>query len=93
MAVRPIKEDEDDEDDDVEVEDSVCVQAECEKIEAEKERKVQRLGDPRRPTQTEVEDHNRTHLPYRNWCPHCVQGKGKDLDHRKAARGERFKRV
>ena len=23
----------------------------------------------------EVADHNLTHLPYRNWCPHCVTGK------------------
>ena len=50
---------------------------------------MQKLTDPRRPTQAEVDDHNRTHLPYRNWCPHCVQGKGKDLDHRKSAEEER----
>lgn len=36
------------------------------------------------PTQTEVEDHNITHMPYRNWCPHCVRGRGKDLDHRRS---------
>ena len=30
------------------------------------EREVKRLGDPRRPTEAEVEDHERTHLPYRN---------------------------
>ena len=48
-----------------------------------------REGDPRRPTQVEVEEQNRTHFAYRNWCPHRVQGNGKDLDHRKAADEER----
>ena len=52
-------------------------------------RAVKKLGDPRKPTQMEVEDHERTHLPYRNWCAYCVMGKGKDLDHRKAIEGER----
>ena len=76
---------EDDDDDDVEVECSVCAQTEGEQIEAEKARKMQRLRDPRSPTQTEIENHNRTHLPHRNWCPYCVQGKGTNLDHVKAA--------
>ena len=82
MAVRP-------EDSDEEVGAAVSLGIEGEKIKAEKEQKVQKLTDPRRPTQAEVDDHNRTHLPYRNWCPHCVQGKGKDLDHRKSAEEER----
>ena len=43
-----------------------------------------RIGDPRLPTEKEVEEHNLTHVPYRNWCPHCVRGLGKDLDHRKS---------
>ena len=53
------------------------------------EREVKKLGDPRKPTQEEVVLHERTHLPYRNWCYHCVPGKGKDLDHRKSAEEER----
>mgnify|MGYP001254926542 CR=1 FL=1 len=52
-------------------------------------REVKRLGGPRRPTEMEVEDHERTHLPFRNWCSHCVKGKGKDLDHRKSIEEER----
>ena len=39
---------------------------------------------PHSPTQDEKEKHNVTHLPYRNWCPICVQAKGKEDDHRKA---------
>ena len=47
------------------------------------ERVVMDLVDPRRPTAKEVEEHERFHLPYRNWCPICVQAKGRDADHRK----------
>ena len=36
------------------------------------ERRVKELVDPRKPTAKEVEEHERTHLPYRNWCGVCV---------------------
>ena len=42
------------------------------------------MGDPRLPGTQEVEEHNLTHVPYRNWYPHCVKGRGKDLDHRRS---------
>ena len=38
--------------------------------------------DPQLPTKEEVEEHNLTHLPFRNWCPHCVRGAGRSADHR-----------
>ena len=61
-----------------------------ERIKAPKEeRTLKKLADPRLPTQKEVEEHNRTHLPYRNWCPHCVRALGHDLDHRKSVEEER----
>ena len=47
-------------------------------------REVRRMIDPRRPTKQEVDDHELTHVPYRNWCPICVRAKGKELDHRKS---------
>ena len=53
------------------------------------DRMVKKLTDPRKPSASEVEDHYRTHLPYRNWCPHCIRGKGKDMDHRKSAEEDR----
>ena len=37
--------------------------------------------DPVQPTRCEVIEHNLTHLPYRSWCPHCVNGHGKTLPH------------
>ena len=33
------------------------------------------------PTPQEVQEHNLTHLPYRNWCPICVRGKGRTTNH------------
>ena len=36
---------------------------------------------PYTPTQQEVLEHNLTHLPYRNWCPICVRGKGRTTNH------------
>ena len=87
MAVSPDEEEEsDDEDELVELRGG----AEGVQIKAEKEDgKLKTITDPRKPSDREVEDHNRTHLPYRNWCPHCVKAKGKDLDHQKAPDTER----
>ncbi len=31
---------------------------------------------PVRPSQAVIEDHNVSHLPYRNWCDPCVEGRG-----------------
>lgn len=41
-----------------------------------------------RPTIEEVEDHNLTHLPFRNWCVFCVEGKAQDDPHRRTAKQE-----
>ena len=29
------------------------------------------------PSRQEVEEHMKTHIPYRSWCPHCVRGKAR----------------
>ena len=43
---------------------------------------VRKLRDPRLPTQEEVDEHYvRGHIPYRDWCPICVQAKGKGQYH------------
>ena len=60
------------------------------RLEADRdEQVVRKLPDPRLPSQKEVEFHELTHLPYRNWCPVCVRCRGRDLDHRKAVDEER----
>lgn len=85
-AVRPEEESESEGGDEV-VESMGAV---GEKIRAEKgDDKVKIMADPRRPTEKEIEHHNLTHIPYRNWCTLCVQAKGKDLDHRKDVREHR----
>ena len=44
------------------------------------------VGKPKtagyKPSPAEVEEHNLTHLPFRNWCEACVRGKAKDEPHR-----------
>lgn len=30
----------------------------------------------------EVEEHSLTHLPYRDWCRHCIRGRGREWPHR-----------
>ena len=32
------------------------------------------LADPYVPTQAEIDEHNKTHLPWRSWCQCCVGG-------------------
>ena len=46
------------------------------------ERKVVKVLDPRQPSEEERRTHNLTHLPYRNWCEHCVKGRGREADHK-----------
>ena len=38
--------------------------------------------DPGMPTQSEVDDHNVDHLPFRSWCVSCVEGKATGEQHR-----------
>ena len=42
-------------------------------------RVVKKILDPMLPSRAEVREHDLTHLPYRNWCPHCIKGNGKEL--------------
>ena len=39
-------------------------------------RNPRRLPGPKMPSREEVEQHYLTHLPFRNWCQYCIQGKG-----------------
>ena len=36
---------------------------------------------PKQPTPQEILEHNVTHLPYRSWCPICVQARGRQNNH------------
>ena len=53
-------------------------------LEVEEEAREPRvLRDPGAPTEAETERHNVTHLPFRSWCPACVEGKARDKLHKK----------
>ena len=45
------------------------------------ERTSRGLQDPLQPTQRQIDDHDRTHLPFRNWCPWCVKAKAREAAH------------
>ena len=52
-------------------------------VEAEEESQpVDTLPTPNMPTQSERDDHDLTHYPYRSWCKHCVEGRGVEMGHR-----------
>ena len=42
---------------------------------------VPRVRDPGEPTQQEWDDHIKTHVPFRAWCPHCVRGRDRNAPH------------
>ena len=46
--------------------------------ESEEAREPKTLRDPGAPTELEIGQHNVTHLPFRAWCPSCVEGKARD---------------
>ena len=52
-------------------------------------RKTLKKGNPRQPTEEERREHEMTHIPFRNWCRHCVRGRGKEEDHRNMGEEER----
>ena len=40
------------------------------------------------PSSQEVQEHMKTHIPYRSWCAHCVRGRGRNDPHRSGGGGE-----
>ena len=52
-------------------------------------RKVKKVHDPKLPMEEEVKEHFLSgHMPYRNWCHHCVRGRGRERDHGKKGEDE-----
>ena len=49
--------------------------------EEEEAEQVQRLPTPDAPTLSEILDHRVTHVPFRAWCPDCVEGRGREFGH------------
>ena len=38
---------------------------------------------PKQPSQREREEHERTHLPFRDWCSHCIKAKSRNDPHKR----------
>ena len=55
-------------------------------LESDEARKPRIVRRPMAPTKEMVEEHNRTHAEYRDWCPHCRAGKSTGLHHRQGDR-------
>ena len=62
----------------VEVADEEAMHIALDEDEARRPRIARR---PLAPTKEMVEEHNRTHAEYRDWCPHCRAGKSTALHH------------
>jgi hypothetical protein len=48
------------------------------------------LKSPLQPTAREVDERNLTHLPFRDWCPHCIMGKAGNIPRKKQKDRERL---
>ncbi len=44
---------------------------------------LKQARDPGQPTARQVEEHRRTHVPYRVWCRWCWLGRGRGIQHRR----------
>ena len=54
---------------------------------AEEARAARPARDPGAPTAAMIEAHASTHLPYRSWCPDCVQGRRDNAAHKAIGAG------
>ena len=52
-------------------------------------RKMKRMIDPILPSAEEIADHNLSRIPFRNWCPYCIRGRGKEMNHTRVNTDER----
>lgn len=46
---------------------------------------------PFKPTAEEIRQHNISHVPFRDWCVHCLRGKGRSAAHRRGQEDEEVK--
>ena len=50
--------------------------------EGEESTKAKALRQPYQPTPEEIAEHELTHIPFRDWCVHCMKGRGQSNQHR-----------
>ena len=51
--------------------------------ESEEINPIKAVRDVRLPSVAEIAEHNLTHLPFRDWCAFCVQGRAVSHPHQK----------
>ena len=56
-------------------------------------RKTKKMNDPKKPSKEDVDEHDKTHLPFRSWCRHCVRGRGKEMAHHRAEETSGFREI
>ena len=64
-----------------EEEGEVGIHGREEEEEDEEGRTAKTMASPIVVSKREREEHELTHLPYRNWCEHCVRGRGRNMAH------------
>ena len=53
-----------------------------------------KVRDPRMPTKEQILEHEQSgHLPMRDWCTHCVKGRGMEAPHRRGGDGSEMPEV
>ena len=68
------------------VEDGVVEDAaiHADEVEGDEDVETSRIArDPRLPTPEQIEEHNCTHLPFRDWCSFCIMGRGRGNQHKR----------
>ena len=53
---------------------------------------IVRTGPRNKPTGREREEHEATHVPFRDWCTHCMMGRGRSHHHLSKKRSEDLSR-
>ena len=69
------------------VEDGVAEDAaiHADDVEGDEDVETSRIArDPRLPTPEQIEEHNCTHLPFRDWCSFCIMGRGRGQQHKRS---------
>ena len=77
---------------DIEVKCRICGVGDDRESDADDENveaiKVKQVKNVYLPSQMEIDEHNLNHLPFRGWCPYCVQGKGVSASHKRRKKEE-----
>ena len=63
----------------------------AEELTAEEETEPKKaVATPDQPTKADIDHHWLDHLPFRNWCSVCVEGRGRERPHHRTREGKRL---